>query len=147
MDITSIVKKGDINDFYEIEDEIGRGTSQVFLAYCKETERNFAVKVIETEGFEEVEMKYIYQELYSLRSLNHPSIVKFIEAFKDEDDQKVYIVAEFLEGESLNYTIAEHGYLEERRTAELLKPIADALRYMQKHHFAHRDLKVFILCS
>jgi len=90
----------------------------------------------------EHDKKNLFQELFILSKLNHPNIVKLVEAFEEPDNDLFYIVFELLKGGSLAESIQEYEYLPEDKTAAILKPIVDAIRFMHEQDLVHRDLKV-----
>src|SRR5581483_748152 len=72
------------------------------------------------------------------KSLNHPSILKFIHV---EQKSRPYIVMEFLEGRTLAEVMKDVRPMPEPEAAKIASRICDALEYMHKQNVVHRDLK------
>jgi len=78
-----------------------------------------------------------------LGKLKHPNIVEVYEAGEAVvgNTPYFYIAMEWLEGRTLAQEIEEQGPLSLRRTAHLLRQIADALSIAHENKIIHRDLK------
>ena len=63
----------------------------------------------------------IYAELNVLKSLDHPNIVKVFEYFQDE--KHLYIIMEYLKGESVFERMRVTGRFGEREAAFIMKQI------------------------
>ena len=79
------------------------------------------------------------REAQNLSSMQHPGIVRVIEAFDANDTS--YIVMEFLAGGSINDLVYRRGPLPEEEALRFARAIGDALSYMHAHHMLHLDLK------
>jgi hypothetical protein len=81
--------------------------------------------------------------------LHHPNIVAVFEVGQEGD--LVYIVSEYIEGQSLDKWLEAQGRrLTDREAARLCVTIAEALDYAHEHGVVHRDLKpsnIMIDCS
>jgi calcium-dependent protein kinase len=78
-------------------------------------------------------------EINTLRSLDHPNIVKIYEYF--EDEKRFYIVTEHIQGGELFDEIIAKGKFNERDAAVLLKQLLSCVCYCHEHNIVHRDLK------
>ncbi len=70
--------------------------------------------------------------------LNHPGIVRILDAGQDEDG--CFIVSEWVEGRSLASKLKHHRFAP-REAADLVSLIADAVAYAHQSGIVHRDLK------
>ena len=77
-------------------------------------------------------------EVSILRVCNSPYIVPFFDTF--EDNEQIYIVQEFIEGESLSEMLNK-CFLNEKQCRKLCYSIFKGLIYLQKMGIAHRDIK------
>jgi len=72
------------------------------------------------------------------RKLDHPGVVKVLPA---EDDPRVSMVMEWVEGRPLRDLLDEQKKLSPDRAARIAARICEALSYIHEHGVAHRDLK------
>jgi serine/threonine protein kinase len=98
-----------------------------------------AVKRIRLEGLKEEEIKQLMREVDLVKSLSHPSIVKY--EGMSRDDSSLSIVLEFAENGSLGQTLKAFGKLNERLVASYVVKILDGLHYLHQCHVVHCDLK------
>ena len=80
------------------------------------------------------------REAQASAELHHPNIVTVFEVGQDGD--LVYIVSEFIEGQTLDKWLEAQGRrLTDREAAQLCVKIAQALHYAHERGVIHRDLK------
>jgi len=139
-------EEGDINDKYILGAWLGQGGfSVVREATCKEDGEKYAVKIVE-KGLISDEIKLLRREIEIMKQVEHENILK-LEAIY-EDDQKVYIVMELVDGSELFDRIVNKGYYSEKSTVHVVKQILHAVKYLHEKGIAHRDLKPEnLLCS
>jgi calcium-dependent protein kinase len=73
-----------------------------------------------------------------LARFDHPSIVKLIEVF--EDDQNVYLVTEALKGDNIIENLWKQGSIHEGMAASVLQQVLAGVRYMHGKSVAHNQL-------
>ncbi len=78
-------------------------------------------------------------EAQTLARLDHPHLVDVIDFFTEEDN--VYLVMKFVEGESLAHAIERQGPLSEERVVALAEQLLEALDYCHNRGILHRDVK------
>ena len=79
------------------------------------------------------------KEAINLSHLNHPGIVRVLEAF--ESNNTWYYSMEYLEGGSLDEFIDRKGRLSEPEALKMIRLIGDALSYLHINKMLHLDLK------
>ncbi len=129
---------------YEIRGVLGRGQSAtIYLGQELFPARAVAIKVYDPQllasGERALFRSLFLKETLLARKLNHPNITQVYDAAAD--DQRAYIVMEYVESGSLDrYCVAE-GLMEPRRVARVLEQVCDALSYANALGVIHRDLK------
>lgn len=76
-----------------------------------DTQETFAVKVIPIEKFRKVAKlnEFTKNEIFVLKKINHPNIIKFVDQQTTENN--VYLVYEFCDGGTLEGIIYKKGFL------------------------------------
>jgi serine/threonine-protein kinase len=133
---------------YHILERIGRGgVGTVFKAHDPMLDRLVAIKVISSDEEVTDELKTrFYREAQACARLIHPNIVVVHDL--GEDQGRLYIVMEFLDGEELKTIINQRKPLSTRDKVSLMSQVCDGLHYAHEHGVIHRDIKpgnIFIL--
>jgi hypothetical protein len=133
---------------YRILERVGRGgMGTVFKAHDPILNRLVALKVIsgEVEVSDELKARF-FREARACAKLNHPNIILVYDLGEDQD--RLFIVMEFLEGEELKRIIAERRPIPLETKLGLMSQICDGLHYAHQHGVIHRDIKpgnIFVL--
>ena len=127
-------------------DLIGEGSfGRVFRGQERDTGRVVALKLIPKVGHSERELKSLRSECKIQRELDHPNIVRMLDAF--ETDNEVISVAEYVPGElfrlfdQYRHEVGGARRLPEARVQELAADLVCALHYLHSHRVLHRDIK------
>lgn len=125
---------------FQLGNCIGRGQfGSVYRALNLNTGQMVAVKRIRLEGLKEEEVTTLMREVDLVKSLSHPSIVKYEGMARDEDT--LSIVLEYAENGSLGQTLKAFGKLNERLVASYVVKILEGLHYLHQSDVVHCDLK------
>ncbi|KAI6114854.1 Pkinase-domain-containing protein [Pisolithus croceorrhizus] len=125
---------------YQLGNCIGRGQfGTVYRALNMCTGQMVAVKRIRLEGLKEDEVTQLMEEVDLMKSLSHPSIVKYEGMVRDNNT--LNIVLEYAESGSLGQTLKAFGNLNEHLVASYVVKILEGLHYLHKCHVVHCDLK------
>ena len=140
FDQPSTLNRAEQAGHYVIKELLGRGgMGEVYLAQDTRLGRQVALKVLLPESkHDRRESNRLLREARSAASLNHPNIVTIYSI--EEVDESVFIVMEYVRGETLTAKITDGGL----RLAELLEvgaQIADALVTAHSVGVIHRDIK------
>jgi len=127
-----------INDFYEIGKEIGKGAfSVVREGISKATGKKVAIKSIRTKL---IKTKLLMREIEIMKKVgNHPNILKLYEVF--ESKNYLYLVLELVTGGELFDQIVARGEYSEKDASNIVRQIISAVSHLHSHGIAHRDLK------
>lgn len=140
---------------YFLEKKIGRGAmGQVYLARDKKFDtRRVAVKTVRqdllsSDDLQEGEALARFElEAQAAASIQHPNTVGVTD-FGESTDGVVYLVMEYVEGETLHKLLRREGTLTVKRAVRLLRQIADGVEAAHEVGILHRDLKpanIFIM--
>lgn len=129
-------------DKYEILDVLGTGgMGVVYKARHLLMKRIVAIKMLhESLTANEVMRKRFEQEAQAISALNHPNILTVYD-FGVTEDNKPYLVVEFLEGTSLEEVLNEEGALDSSRVMHIFKQATSGLAQAHEKGIIHRDLK------
>lgn len=134
-----------IDDKYEILKQIGKGgMSVVYLAMDKRLNKQWAVKEIKKMGngkSDEVVINSLLAEANLMKKLDHPALPRIVDII--DNGTTIYIIMDYIEGESLDKILLEYGAQPEEIVIEWGKQLCDALSYLhsQKPPIIYRDMK------
>ena len=128
---------------YEIVGELGRGAmGVVYRAIDPTIGRTVALKTtrLDVDAIERDELlRRFRNEAHAAGQMNHPNIVTIHDA--GECDGLFYIAMECLEGETLQYLMAQSHPLPSEQIVEIAKQVATGLEYAHSMDVVHRDIK------
>lgn len=134
-----------IDGKYEVLREIGRGgMSVVYLAMDTHLNKQWAVKEIRKKGSgknDEIVVNSLLAEANLMKRLDHPALPRIVDII--DNGVTIYVVMDYIEGESLDKILNEFGAQPEDKVIEWAMQIADALSYLhaQKPPIIYRDMK------
>ena len=129
---------------YKILNEIGHGgMSVVYLALNERANKTWAVKEVRKDGGNDttVVSQNLVAETEMLKKLDHPNLPSIIDVI-DKDDSFI-IVMDYIEGNSLQHLLDNHGRQNPDRVVEWAKQLCDVLGYLhsRKPPIIYRDMK------
>ena len=125
---------------YEVIDQIGRGgMGTIFRARDPILERSVALKVISTSRSRPSCGRASSAKPRPARGITHPNIV--IVHDMGEDDGRLFIVMELLDGEELGRVIARHERLSLPEKLDIVRQLCDGLHFAHQKGVVHRDVK------
>ncbi|KAH9396245.1 Kinase-like [Tyrophagus putrescentiae] len=134
-DVRLLAKKG-----YTMGDALASGS---FACVCKATfnGRPAACKVIDLEKTtDDYRLKFLPRELYTMKKLHHPFVIEVLDIFVVGN--RVLVFMEFADGgDMIDLLQKSKSALTEEKVRFYYRQFGDALRYMHKSGFAHRDIK------
>jgi eukaryotic-like serine/threonine-protein kinase len=121
--------------------ELGRGgMGVVYEAFDISLQRRVAVKQLGRAVFAEPGMKERFlQEARTAAKLRHPNLAEIYSVV--EEGGQLYLVFEFVPGQTLDRLLAARGRLSWAETRALLKGLCAAVDHAHSQKIIHRDLK------
>ena len=135
---------------YRIVEPIGRGgMGMIYKARDPVLDRLVALKVIspEVEVSDDLRARF-FREAKACAKLNHPNIVTVHDM--GEDEGRLFIVMELLQGEELRQIIRANTPLTLDDKLSLIRQVCRGLHYAHQQGVVHRDMKpanIFVLRS
>lgn len=100
--------------------------------------KQFSPQVKGTKSREKA-IQLFQQEAERLNELGeHPQIPTLLAYF--EHEQHLYLVQQFIEGQTLLQELAQYGLFDERRVREVLAGVLPVLKFIHDHQVIHRDI-------
>ena len=137
---------GDVIDGkYEILRELGRGgMSIVYLAMDKRLNKQWAIKEFRKDKDDEnrrVALESLLKEANIMKKLDHPTLPRIVDII--DQDSTIYIVMDYIEGESLNKVLDAYGAQPQDAVIEWAKQLSEVLDYLhtRKPPVIYRDMK------
>jgi serine/threonine protein kinase len=129
---------------FELIGRMGQGSmSKVWRARDRKTGKMVCVKVLDKIKTERFEARFLGlkkpSEGHILTALKHPNIVTTYEHGLTTKGEQ-YLVMELIEGVGLNFLIETKSPQLEGRRVDILAQMAEALEYLHKKGFIHRDI-------
>jgi serine/threonine protein kinase len=126
---------------YTVDRLLGRGgMASVYLAHDGELERPVAIKVLsEQYALDDEFAGRFRREAQTAAKLAHPNIVQVFDT--GEDEGRLFIVMEYVEGEGLDEVLGRDGRLPPDSVLDLADQACAALQYAHEQGVVHRDVK------
>ena len=130
-----------LDDRYELTRRIGQGgMAVIYLATDRRLSRTVAVKIMhETYGGDSGFVTRFEREATAAARLSHPNVVSVFD--RGVDDNRPYIVMEYVEGPTLRRVMSREGAMPPTRMLELITPVIAAVAAAHEAGIVHRDLK------
>lgn len=130
---------------YEILRQLGAGgMSIVYLAMDTRLNKQWAVKEIRKKGrgdHDEIVVNSLLAEANMIKKLDHPALPRIVDII--ENSVTIYVIMDYIEGESLDKILNEYGAQPEELVIEWAKQICEAFSYLhsRKPPIIYRDMK------
>lgn len=127
---------------YSMVEPLGQGGwGTVYKAYHHATRRLVALKILRPEVAEDPEARRrFHKEVEAISRLRHPNTVTLFD-FGEDDQGRLFMAMEYVEGRRLDAIIQEDGPLEPLRAIHIAVQIARALEEAHGYGIVHRDIK------
>lgn len=133
-----MIEKNDVIGRFLVERKIDTGgMSEIFEVKDKSLNARWAMKSIELS--DKAKIKAAVTEVEILKSVSHPSIPRIADMFEDEN--KLYIFMDYIDGINLKSMADRVGGLTEKDTVKIGVKLALVLSYLHGKGIIYRDLK------
>jgi tRNA A-37 threonylcarbamoyl transferase component Bud32 len=113
----------------------------VYKARHQRLPKSFAIKVLFGDMASDNRMRLRFaQEAAAACQLSHPNVVT-VQDFGKSDHGLLYLVMDYVEGETLSQLIAREAPLDQRRVIALGRALAEGLSHAHAQGIVHRDFK------
>jgi hypothetical protein len=138
---------------------IGKGSfGRVYMAFSVATGEVIAVKQVEVPKtasdllnvMQHDMVEALYQEIMTLRDLDHEHIVQYLGYGHDDAEGVIHIFLEYVSGGSVASRLALHGAFDEHLTQCFTRQICLGLEYLHSKHILHRVkfiLSIYIITT
>ncbi|WP_373501759.1 serine/threonine protein kinase [Desulfococcus sp.] len=126
---------------YKVLNLLGRGDiGMVYRALHSQSEQLVAIKMLSPElSANPATRDRILNQANRQAGLFHPHVVNVLKYLKDS--KGIYLVMEYVQGESLEKRLTRVGFLERSEALRIVLKILDAIAFMHKRGIHHRHLK------
>jgi eukaryotic-like serine/threonine-protein kinase len=120
---------------YEVQGQLGRGSmGVVYKVRHLSLDTISALKALPPYLMENPELvKRFYREARVLAGLKHPNIVRIIDIDRDDTQHFLYLVMEYIQGQTLSQYLQKKGPLPLTEVLEITRQVAHALKYAHSH--------------
>src|SRR5713226_3638454 len=127
---------------YKVLKRLGSGSFGETFQVTSPDDTEYALKLLRSGADKDARLRFL-NEIWALKSLNHPVIPKFIS--EGEYDGRPYLVESLAQGKSLRQQLAEQrgegGASSQMRVLSIVIAVLDGLAHMHERGILHRDVK------
>jgi len=126
---------------YQLEEFLGGGMSHVYRARDTVIGRIVAVKILTGAGCQDPEAKARFlAEARMAGNIAHDNVISIFD-FGEDEQQRPFMVMEFLRGEDLRQAIKNNRTGDLTNRLKIALQVAGALQYIHAQKIIHRDIK------
>ena len=138
---TKPIDTPNLSNFYYSGFSLGEGYfGKVELVKHKTTNQLYALKVLKKSKIKEKKnFEHILSEINNLKNCNFPFILKIFNTFQDE--KRLFIVTEFVEGGDLMKIISKEKKFSEKTIKFILAQLLLCIDFLHSKNIVYRDIK------
>lgn len=139
---TRIIRNATVYERYTVERGVlGNGLSgAVRTVTNKQSGKQSAMKSLKMKNMSAKRWEMLYNEVDIYLKLDHPYICRLQEVYEDQD--AVHLIMELCSGRELYERLANKRAYSEKDAILAVQSMLQAIQYMHKNKYAHRDLKL-----
>ncbi|EUD65412.1 CAMK protein kinase [Plasmodium inui San Antonio 1] len=136
----STTKQNTLYNLYELHEQLGQGKfSTVYRGINKQTNTEFAIKVIDKRSVSIYEKELLRSEISILRLLRHPNVIYLKEIINTKET--LYISMELVKGGELYDFLLTETRLSEIHANKIVTQLIKTVAYLHRCGIIHRDIK------
>ncbi|SCO72717.1 calcium-dependent protein kinase 7, putative [Plasmodium vivax] len=136
----STTKQNTLYNLYELHEQLGQGKfSTVYRGINKQTNAEFAIKVIDKRSVSIYEKELLRSEISILRLLRHPNVIYLKEIINTKET--LYISMELVKGGELYDFLLTETRLSEIHANKIVTQLIKTVAYLHRCGIIHRDIK------
>ncbi|ETW35934.1 CAMK protein kinase [Plasmodium falciparum Tanzania (2000708)] len=136
----SSTKQNTLYNLYELHEQLGQGKfSTVYRGINKQTNSEFAIKVIDKRSVSIYEKELLRSEISILRLLRHPNVIYLKEIINTKET--LYISMELVKGGELYDFLLAETRLSEIHANKIITQLIKTVAYLHRCGIIHRDIK------
>ncbi|SBS83620.1 calcium-dependent protein kinase 7, putative (CDPK7) [Plasmodium ovale curtisi] len=136
----STTKQNTLCNLYELHEQLGQGKfSSVYRGINKQTNSEFAIKVIDKRSVSIYEKELLRSEISILRLLRHPNVIFLKEIINTKET--LYISMELVRGGELYDFLLTETRLSEIHANKIVTQLIKTVAYLHRCGIIHRDIK------
>lgn len=126
---------------YQLLERLGSGvTGELYLAVHKLMKRKVVISILPKRLMQDQSYrKRFSRQARQSAQLDHRNIVHTFDVSVEDD--VFYLVMEYVDGESLEEIVAQHGPVDPYEAADCVMQAADALQHAHQQKIVHRDIR------
>lgn len=118
------------------------GMSEVYLAYDHKTHQQVAIKILPDDLAKNSTYVFRFQREAEVgKKINHPNVVRCLEAGRDPTTRRRFLVMEYVKGHSAQTMLERGGPLPLADATRIVMDIARGLEELHHRGYVHRDVK------
>ena len=117
-----------------------KGKNNYYEVINSENNEKYACKIIPKKSLQENAKKSLINGIKIHESMKHPNIISFKHYF--EDSENVYLLFEFFKNGTLDGLLKRRKRLSELEVQFYILRLIEALKYLHKNKYIHRNLKL-----
>jgi serine/threonine-protein kinase len=126
---------------YELQEFLGGGMSHVYRAFDTVIGRTVAVKILTEQAAQDDEARDRFlAEARTAAKVTHENVISIYD-FGVDEEKRLFMVMEFLQGEDLRHAIKDGHTGDLRSKLKIALQTARALDFIHKNKIIHRDIK------
>ncbi|HMP28953.1 MAG TPA: serine/threonine-protein kinase [Saprospiraceae bacterium] len=129
-----------VDDAFTSPTRVGAGAEgEVFIVKKGSPKQEYAMKVIHTRGRKDSYVRNVWRTLKNHASLAHPNIIKYIRTTGPDFHGDINVYMEKCDTDLITYSMGKT--LTETGALNIIRQIAEGLKYLHDKGYIHRDIK------